>query len=128
MPYPLSVPVVMTLPAAIDMTNADQVRGRLYAAIASGAPLIIADLSATVFCDAAGADWLRMIGYHAAARSGRLRLVIPPGALMRRILELLGVDHLLAVYSSITEACEPLTGPRHPLASLTSAGWVLLRP
>lgn len=107
----------MTFPSTIDMTNADQVRDRLSAVIASGAPLIIADLSATVFCDAAGADWLHMIGYHAAARSGRLRLVIPPGALMRRILELLGVDHLLAVYSSIAEACEPLAGPRHPMRS-----------
>ena len=105
----------MTLPARIDETNADHVNDRLSAAIASGAPLIIADLSATVFCDAAGADWLHMIGYHAASRSGRLRLVIPPGALMRRIVELLGVDHLLAVYSSITEACDPLGGPRHPM-------------
>jgi hypothetical protein len=62
-------------------------------------------VSATVFCDAAGADWLRMLGYRSAARSGRLRLVIPPGALMRRMLKLLGIGHLLAVYSSITDAC-----------------------
>jgi hypothetical protein len=34
---------------------------------------------------------------------------------MRRMLQLLGVDHLLAVYSSIAEACEPLAGPRHPM-------------
>lgn len=115
MPHPLSAPVIMTLPATIDVTNADQVRDRLAAVIASGAPLIIADLSATVFCDAAGADWLHMIGYHVAARNGRLGLVIPPGALMRRILGLLGIDHLLAVYSSIVEACEPLAGPRHPM-------------
>jgi anti-anti-sigma regulatory factor len=112
---PLSAPVIMTLPDTIEVTNADQVHDRLSAAIASAAPLIIADLSATVFCDAVGADWLRMVGYHTAARSGRLRLVIPPGALMRRIVELLGVDHLLAVYSSIAEACDPLGGPRHPM-------------
>ena len=115
MQHPLNAPVIMTLPASIDVTNADQVHDRLSAAITSGAPLIIADLSATVFCDAAGADWLHMIGYQAAARSGRLGLVIPPGALMRRMLQLLGIDHLLAVYSSIAEACEPLAGPRHPM-------------
>jgi anti-anti-sigma regulatory factor len=105
MQYPQSAPVIMTLPATIDVTNAGQVHDRLSTAIASAAPLIIADLSATVFCDATGADWLRMLGYHSAARSGRLRLVIPPGALMRRMLKLLGIDHLLAVYSSITDAC-----------------------
>ena len=44
-------------------------------------------------------------------------VVIPSGALMRRILELLAADHLLAVYSSIAEACEPLAGPRHPMSS-----------
>jgi anti-anti-sigma regulatory factor len=114
MQHLLGAPVIMTLPDTIEVTNADQVRERMSAAIASTAPLIIADLSATVFCDAAGADWLRMIGYQAAARSGRLRLVIPHGALMRRILQPLGIDHLLAVYSSIAEACEPFAGPRHP--------------
>ena len=117
MPHPLSAPVIMTLPAAIDVTNADQVHDHLSAVIASAAPLIIADLSATVFCDAAGADWLRMIGYHTAARSGRLRLVIPPGALMRRMLTLLSIDHLLAVYASITEACEPPVSPANPVFS-----------
>lgn len=107
----------MTFPATIETSNAGQVADRLSAAIGSAAPLIIADLSATVFCDAAGADWLHMIGYQAAARGGRLRLVIPPGAPIRRMLELLGVDHLLPVYPTIMEACEPLAGPRHPLPS-----------
>jgi hypothetical protein len=60
----------MTLPATIDVTTAGQVHDHLSTAIASGAPLIIADLPATVFCDAAGADWLHMIGYSAAARNG----------------------------------------------------------
>ena len=31
--------------------------------------------------------------------------MIPPGALMRRMLKLLGIGDLLAVYSSITDAC-----------------------
>jgi hypothetical protein len=48
---------------------------------------------------------------------GRLRLVIPPGALLRRMLGLLEVDHLLPVYSSIAEACDPPAGPRHPMSS-----------
>lgn len=118
MPHPGGGPVIVTLPASIDVTNARQIRDRVAAAIASAAPLIIADLSATVFCDAVGADWLHMIGYHSAARSGQLRLVIPPGALMRRMLALLGIDHLLPVYATIGEACDPDgSGPRHPMSS-----------
>jgi anti-anti-sigma regulatory factor len=110
-------PVIVILPATIDAANSIQVHDLLCAAVASGSPLIIADLSATVFCDAAGAGWLRMIGYYTATRRGRLRLVIPPGAPMRRTLELLDVDHLLPVYSSISEACDPPTGPRHPMSA-----------
>ena len=117
MSHPVSAPVIIALPATIDVTNAWQVHNRLSAVIASGAPLIIADLTATVFCDAAGSDWLHMIGYHTATRDGRLRLVIPPGALLRRMLELLGVDHLLPVYASIMDACDPPAGPQHPMSA-----------
>jgi len=112
-----AAPVIVILPATIDATSAVQVHDLLCAAVASGSPLIIADLSATVSCDAAGAGWLRVIGYYTATRRGRLRLVIPPGAPMRRMLELLDVDHLLPVYSSISEACDPPAGPRHPMST-----------
>lgn len=47
-------PVIVALPAEIDITNAGQVYDRLSAALASGAPLIIADLTVTAVCDAAG--------------------------------------------------------------------------
>jgi hypothetical protein len=57
-----------------------------------------------------------MVGSQAAARGGRLRLVIKPGSPLRQMLVLLGVDHLLPVYSTIGEACEPPTGPGHPLS------------
>jgi anti-sigma B factor antagonist len=112
-----TAPVIVMLPPTIDVTNAVQVHDLLCAAVAAGPPLVIADLSATVSCDAAGAGWLRMIGYYTATRRGRLRLVIPPGALMRQILELLDVDHLLPVYSSIQEACDPPAGPQHPMSA-----------
>ena len=108
-------PVIVPLPIAIDVTNTVQVFNRLSAAVTSEAPVIIADRSATVSCDAAGVYHLHAIGSSAAARGGRLRLVIPPGAPPRQMLVLLGVDHLLPVYSSTGEAREPLAGPRHPL-------------
>lgn len=39
-----------------------------------------------------------------AARSARLRLVIPPGDLVHRPAELMDLDQLLPVYSSLCEA------------------------
>jgi anti-anti-sigma regulatory factor len=106
----------MALPATIDVRNAGHVHDLLSAAVASGAAVVIADLSATVFCDATGAHRLHMIGSQAAARGGRLRLVITPGSPLRQMLVLLGVDHLLPVYSTIGEACAPPTSRGHPLS------------
>lgn len=108
-------PPIVALPPTIDIFNAGQVHDRLCAAVESGAPVVIADLSATVFCDSAGAHRLHLIVSHAAAKGSRVRLVIPHGSPLRQVLVLLGVDHLLPVYGSIREACQPATGPRHPL-------------
>jgi anti-anti-sigma regulatory factor len=110
-------PAIVALPPTIDIFNAGQVHDRMCAAVDSGAPVVIADLSATVFCDIAGADRLSLIASQAAARGSQVRLVIPQGSPLRQVLVLLGVDHLLPVYSSIREACQPATGPRHPLFS-----------
>lgn len=116
-----SAPLVVVMPDQIDVRNADQVHDRLSAAVVSGAgvPVVIADLSGTEFCDTAGAFCLLLIRHQAAARGGGLRLVMPPAAL-RRILVLLGVDHLLPAYSSVAEACSPPTGPQDPLPASLS--------
>jgi anti-anti-sigma regulatory factor len=44
---------VMTLPAEIDITNADMVREDLLSIVNQGAVLLIADMSKTTFCDSA---------------------------------------------------------------------------
>jgi hypothetical protein len=49
-----------------------------------------------------------MLRDRAAVRDVRFRLVISPGALLRRMLELRGIDRLLAVYPSAGEAARLL--------------------
>lgn len=107
---------IVALPAEIGPATIRQVYERLYAAVASGAPIIIADLTGTHFCDAAGMRHLLVIREEAAARGSQLRLVIPPGVPMREVLVLLGADHLLPVYSSLREASGPLTARQDPLS------------
>src|SRR5215472_15013055 len=97
-PAPDGRPVIVTMPIAIDMTNTVQVQSRLSAAVGSGA-LVVIDLSATAFCDAAGVNHLHMIGSQAVAGGARLRLVIPPGTPLRQMLLLLDIDRLLPVYA-----------------------------
>lgn len=109
-------PFIVAMPEMIDVTNAEHACDRLASVIEAGAGLVIADLSATAFCDAAGAHRLLMTASQAAARGCRLRLVIPPGALMRRVLTLLEIDHLLPVYATLAEAMQPVPSPQHPLS------------
>jgi anti-anti-sigma factor len=110
-------PVVVSLPVEIDVTNAGQVYDVLIAAAAAGAPVVIVDCTATVFCDAAGVRCLITGHTRAAARGVQLRLVTAPGGLLRRLLELLGADSVLPVYPSVEEARVPVIHPaRDPLS------------
>lgn len=112
-------PVIVALPTEIDMVNAERVYDQLYAALISGAPVIIADFTATIFCDSAGLHRLVMIHQRAAAHDAQLWLVVPPGGSVRHVIELLGLDQRLPVYSSVAEA----TALLKPLESQLSCSY-----
>ena len=96
-------PVVVALPAQIDITNADRAGARLAAALGVGAAVLIADLTATTFCDCAGVRNLLQAHHQAAAEHRQLRLAArSPGVLL--ILGLLAVDQVLAVYPDLPSA------------------------
>ena len=67
---------VVTLPAEIDITNADQVREDLLSVINQGAVLLVADLSNTTFCDSSGVSALVRSFRRAEASGGEMRLVV----------------------------------------------------
>ena len=101
---------VITLPAEIDMTNADQVREDLLSVLNQRAVLMIADLSKTTFCDSAGVGALARTFRRAEASQSEMRLVVSTPAVLR-VLTLTGVDRLLDIYPSVTAA---LAGPLDP--------------
>jgi anti-sigma B factor antagonist len=99
-----TAPVVVVLPAEIDVTNSDQVREQLIAAFAPDVDLVIADLTSTGFCDSSGVHALMHAYERAAARDIRLWLAVPEAGSVRRVLELTGVGGLMPVYPSLQEA------------------------
>jgi anti-sigma B factor antagonist len=106
-------PAVVAMPAEIDVTNADQVRGALQAALDQGAAAIIADLSGTVFCDSRGLHAL--IGAHRRAAASGVRVLFVIGAgQVRRLFTLTGMDTVLAVYPSLGDALAEQTAPQDP--------------
>jgi anti-anti-sigma factor len=116
--------VVIALPAEIDMANADRVGQQLGAALAPGVATVIADMTATRFCDSSGINMLVRAHGQAAANGTELRLVVPSTAVLRT-LALLGLDQLLPIYPSLSQALPgTLSGVGRGIGrGLTGACW-----
>ena len=98
---------VVTLPAEIDVTNAETVRDELLAALNQSAVLLIADMSTTSFCDSSGVSAMVRVFRQAVARGSAMRLVVcTPG--VQRVLSITGVDRLVDVFPSVAAS---LAGP-----------------
>lgn len=102
-PMPPAQPVVVTLPAEIDLTNADSVDVAIARACSRRGKVVVADMTATTFCDSVGVQTLVRAGRQARAKGCELRLLVPqPGVL--RVLELLGIGTIVPIYHSLDEA------------------------
>lgn len=88
---------VVPLPEQISSVNADQVRTRLLGVIDRGAAVLVADLTATLSCDSAGADALLQAYQHGVAAGTELRLVVTAEA-VRRALRLGGLARLALMF------------------------------
>jgi anti-sigma B factor antagonist len=98
------MPVVVELPAEIDVTNSEQVYQQLVAALAPNVGTVVADMTATIFCDSSGVQAIMHAYETAGARDVRIRLAVSPGTSVRRVLQLIGVGRLIPVYPTLEEA------------------------
>ena len=55
------MPIAVTLPAEIDFTVADELTDQICAAFAPGVTVVVADLTATTFCDSSGIRHLLLV-------------------------------------------------------------------
>jgi anti-sigma B factor antagonist len=102
-----ATPVIVVLPAEIDVTNAAEVLARLAGALTPGVPLVIADMTSTVFCDTSGVRALIDANDRAVTEDIGFRLAIPPEGSVRRVLELTGIIRMLSVFPGLDEAMRP---------------------
>lgn len=98
------MPVVVELPAEIDVTNSEQVYQQLVAALAPDITTLVADMTATIFCDSSGVHAIMHAYETAGARDVAIRLAVSPRTSVRRVLQLIGVGHLIPVYPTLEEA------------------------
>jgi anti-sigma B factor antagonist len=96
-------PVVVMLPAEIDIANGAGVGQQLCSAFAPGVTVVIADMTSTVFCDSSGISQLVLAHHCATAHHAQLRLAVPHAGVLD-VLKVTGVDRLLVIYPSLDAA------------------------
>ncbi len=101
------MPVVVVLPAEIDVTNSEEVYEQLVAVFTPGVNAVIADMTATDFCDSSGVHAIIHAHESAAARDIEMRVAVSPASSVRRVLELIGVGRMMRVYPSLEDALRP---------------------
>jgi anti-sigma B factor antagonist len=101
--------VVVTLPAEIDLDNVGQIGRQLDAALAPGVATVVADMTATRFCDTSGVRMLVLAHKGAAAHNAELWVVLPSADVLR-VLAILKVDRVLRIYPSLEDALAPPGG------------------
>jgi anti-sigma B factor antagonist len=94
---------VIALPEYIDVSNAGQIREELLWVINLGAAALIADMTVTLSCDQSGADAVMRAYQRALANGTQLRLVVT-AQIVRRVLDLRGLDRMVSVYPTLEAA------------------------
>jgi len=106
-------PAVVALPERMDASSAGQIREELLSVINGGATALVADMTATTWCDHAGAD--AVVGaFQRAVISGTELRLVGTAEQVSRMLSLSGLDHLVPIYPSLaaaTAASEPAAAP-----------------
>ena len=94
---------VVLLPEHIGLSNAGLVREELLSVINRGAITLIADMTATISCDHAGADAVARAFQRAVIGGTELRLVVA-AQIVRRVLAINGLDRLVSIYPTLEAA------------------------
>lgn len=91
------------MPNEIDVSNAGYIGEQLRSAITPGAGAVVADLTATTFCDSFAVLHLMLAHDKAVANNVPLLFVVPAGAVLR-LLELVGARRVLRICPTLTAA------------------------
>lgn len=88
----------------IDIVNAGEVGGQLFAAAPNTAEGLVVDLSGVTYLDSRGLHLLMELAERLRVRDQRLHVVVPPRALIKRVLLLTHIDAVIPLFSSVDDA------------------------
>ncbi len=96
--------VVARLAGEVDMTNAEYVREELTKAVPNDAHALVIDLSDTQYLDSAAIELLFELSRRLGRRRQELRLVVPDGSPLTRLLTLTDVGSVAPMHGSLAAA------------------------
>ena len=92
------------LEGEVDISNSAEIASTLHAAVGNAALGVVLDLSETTYLDSAGIRLLFELARRLARRQQQLRLVVPEGSPVLRVLLLTDVEAVAALERSVEEA------------------------
>jgi anti-anti-sigma factor len=96
--------VVARLGGEVDMTNATYLRDELLASMPNDALALVIDLGGCRYLDSAGIEVLFDMARRLRRRRQELRLALPPGSPLRRLLDLTEVASTARIYETLDGA------------------------
>jgi anti-anti-sigma factor len=103
--------VVGRVTGEIESVNAESMSTALAGQLTSDRAGLVIDLSRVTYLDSAGIELLFDLARRLRTHRQRLRLVVPVGAPMRRVLELCDIDRAAPIDATVESALEALGEP-----------------
>ena len=101
--------LVAAVEGEIDSSNAAELRLALSERLPSASSALVLDLSSVRYLDSSGIHLLFELGRRLAARRQSLRLVVPDGAPMRRVLQLCAIETVAPMDERLDDSLSALT-------------------
>jgi anti-anti-sigma factor len=96
--------VVALLSGEVDMTNAPQVREQLLDAVPNDALVLVVDLEGCRYLDSAAIEVVFELSRRLQRRRQELRLVVPNGSPLARVLDLTDVNSVAPIHARLESA------------------------
>jgi anti-anti-sigma factor len=96
--------IVAHLSGEVDMSNAAQLRDELLASVPNDALVLAIDVSACRYLDSAGIEVFFDLARRLGRRRQDMRVVVPSGSPLRRVLELTEVGSAAPLHDTLDSA------------------------
>jgi anti-anti-sigma factor len=95
---------VLRLEGEIDISNVDEIRGRMHELVTNRQFALIVDLTPTSYLDSAGINLLFAVGEEMRGRQQQLHVVLNESSPLTRMVSLTGLDKSLPTHSTLERA------------------------